>query len=81
MKKQEQTEEQGTETVRYTVIRKVSKKKRNDLFRNGVEIEEMHPHPANTQCDCCFQQMTEAGITVACEEAKFIPAKWYASTY
>ena len=71
----EQTEEQSTETISYTVIRKVSKKKRNDSFRNGVEIEEIHHHPANTQCDCCLQQMTEAGTTVAREEAKFIPAK------
>ena len=37
----EQTEEQSTETVSYTVIRKVSKKKRNDSFRNGIEIEEI----------------------------------------
>ena len=71
----EQTEEQSTETISYTVIRKVSKKKRNDSFRHGVEIEEIHHHPANTQCDCCLQQMTEAGTTVAREEAKFIPAK------
>lgn len=70
-----QTEEQSMETISYTVIRKVSKKKRNDSFRHGVEIEEIHHHPANTQCDCCLQQMTEAGTTVAREEAKFIPAK------
>ena len=55
----EQTEEQSTETISYTVIRKVSKKKRNDSFRDDIEIEEIHHHPANTQCDCCLQQMTE----------------------
>src|SRR5690606_33645952 len=71
----EQTEEQSTETVSYTVVRKLSKKKRNDSFQDGIEIEEIHHHPANIQCDCCRGQMTEAGSIVAREEAKFIPAK------
>jgi len=70
----EQTEEQSTETISYTVVRKVSKKKRNDSFSNDIEIEEIHHHPANTQCDCCLHQMTEVGATVIREEAKFIPA-------
>lgn len=71
----EQTEEQSTETVSYTVVRKLSKKKRNDSFRDGIEIEEIHHHPVNTQCDCCLNQMTEAGTVLTREEAKFIPAK------
>lgn len=71
----EQTEEQSTETISYTVVRKLSKKKRNDSFQDGIEIEEIHHHPANAQCDCCLGQMTEVGTTVAREEAKFIPAK------
>nr|WP_254660089.1 IS66 family transposase zinc-finger binding domain-containing protein [Lysinibacillus xylanilyticus] len=71
----EQTEEQSTPTVTYTVVRKLHKKKRNDSFRDGIEIEEIHHHPTNTQCDCCLGQMTEAGTTIAREEAKFIPAK------
>lgn len=71
----EHTEEQSTSTVTYTVVRKLPKKKRNDSFRAGIEIEEIHHHPENTQCDCCLGQMTEAGTTIAREEAKFIPAK------
>lgn len=69
----EHTEDQSTSTVTYTVVRKLHKK-RNDSFRDGVEIEEIHHHPENTQCDCCLGQMTEAGTTIAREEAKFIPA-------
>ena len=71
----EHTEEQSTPTVTYTVVRKLHKKKRNDSFRDGIETEEIHHHPTNTQCDCCHHQMTEAGTTIAREEAKFIPAK------
>lgn len=71
----EQTEEQSTSTVTYTVVRKLHKKKRNDAFIEGIEVEEIHHHPANSQCDCCLQQMTEAGSTIVREEAKFIPAK------
>jgi len=71
----EHTEKQSTETISYTVVRKLNKKKRNDSFHDGIEIEEIHHHPANTQCDCCHGQMTEAGTTIAREEAKFIPAK------
>ncbi|AVK85916.1 transposase [Lysinibacillus sp. B2A1] len=70
----EHTEEQSTATITYTVVRKLHKKKRNDSFRDGIEVEEIHHHPANTQCDCCLGQMTEAGTTIAREEAKFIPA-------
>lgn len=45
----EQTEEQSTPTVTYTVERKLHKKKRNDSFCDGIEIEEIHHHPTNTQ--------------------------------
>lgn len=71
----EHTEEQSTATITYTVVRKLNKKKRNDSLREGIEIEEIHHHPKNTQCDCCQAQMEEIGSTVAREEAKFIPAK------
>jgi len=70
----EHTEEQSTPTVTYTVVRKLLKKKRNDSFRDGIETEEVHHHPSNTQCDCCQSQMTEVGTTITREEAKFIPA-------
>ncbi|WP_255473022.1 IS66 family transposase [Rummeliibacillus sp. SL167] len=70
----EQTEEQSTETVSYTVVRKKTNKKRNDSFRDGIEVEEIHHYPSNMQCDCCLGEMTEVGSTVAREEAKFIPA-------
>ena len=70
----EQTEEQSTPTVTYTVVCKLHKKKRNDSFRDGIETEEIHHHPTNTKCDCCLGQMTEVGTTIAREEAKFIPA-------
>ncbi|WP_422655561.1 transposase domain-containing protein, partial [Lysinibacillus sp. UBA6686] len=46
----EQTEEQSTPTVTYIVERKLHKKKRNDSFHDGIEIEEIHHHPTNTQC-------------------------------
>ena len=39
--------EQSTPTVTYTVIRKLHKKKRNDAFLDGIEVEEIHHHPAN----------------------------------
>lgn len=71
----EQTEEQSTETVTYTVTRSTKKKKRNDSFIDGLEIEELHYHPASLQCDCCQNQLHELGSTLAREEAKFIPAK------
>lgn len=71
----EHTEEQSTETITYTVVRKLNRKKRNDSFRDDVETEEIHHHPESTECDCCRGQMIEIGSTVAREEAKFIPAK------
>ena len=71
----EQTEEQSTETVTYTVTRSTKKKKRNDSFIDGLEIEELHYHPASLQCDCCQNQLHELGSIIAREEAKFIPAK------
>lgn len=72
----EHTEEQSTATITYTVVRKLNKKKRNDSFRDGIEIEDIHHHPENTQCDCCQdQKMEEISRTIAREEAKFIPAK------
>jgi transposase len=70
----EHTEEQSTDTVTYTVVRKIHKKKRNDSFLEGLEIEEVHHHPENLYCDCCQSPMTEIGSTIVREEAKFIPA-------
>ena len=71
----EHTEEQSTETISYTVIRRTKNKKRNDSFIEGLEIEEVHHHPSNTQCDCCQSDMYRIGSSVAREEAKFIPAR------
>jgi transposase len=71
----EHTEEQSQQTISYTVVRKIQKKKRNDSLRDDVEIEAIHHHPANTICECCQYQMVEIGGTVVREEAKFIPAK------
>lgn len=48
----EHTEKQRTETISYTVVRKLNKKKRNDSFHEGIEIVEIHPHPDDTECDC-----------------------------
>ncbi|RUL45627.1 IS66 family transposase [Lysinibacillus antri] len=74
-KESEQTEKQSQQTVSYTVVRKVNKKKRNDLLRDDVGIEMVHHHPKHTVCDCCEHQMIEIGSTLVREEAKFIPAK------
>jgi transposase len=71
----EHTEEQSQQTVSYTVVRKVQKKKRNDTLHDDVEVEAIHHHPGNTVCDGCQHQMVEIGGTVVREEAKFIPAK------
>ncbi|RUL45628.1 IS66 family transposase [Lysinibacillus antri] len=71
----EHTEKQSTETVSYTVVRKIRNKKRNDSFSKELEIEEVHHHPSNLQCDCCQSKMFEIGCSIAREEAKFIPAK------
>lgn len=71
----EHTEEQSQQTISYSVVRRVSKKKRNDSLRNDVEVELIHHHPENTICDCCHHQMKEIGSKVVREEAKFIPAK------
>nr|WP_245622793.1 IS66 family transposase [Lysinibacillus contaminans] len=60
----------------YTVTRLNKKKKRNDSFVEGVEVEEIHHHPVNLQCDCCQSQLHEIGSTIAREEAAFIPAKF-----
>ncbi|GGG34476.1 hypothetical protein GCM10007425_31460 [Lysinibacillus alkalisoli] len=49
----EQTVEQSTDTVSYTVIRKKTNKKRNDSFRENIEIEEIHHHPTDLTCECC----------------------------
>lgn len=70
----EQTEEQSEQTISYTVVRKIRKKKRNDSLRDDVEVETIHHHPDNTMCDCCQHQMIEIGGTVVREEARFIPA-------
>ena len=71
----EHTEEQSQQTISYTVVRKIQKKKRNDSLRDDVEVEAIHHHPENTICDCCQGQMIEIGSTIVREEAKFIPAK------
>ena len=70
----EHTEEQSQQTISYTVVRKIQKK-RNDSLRDDVEIEEVHHHPENTVCDCCQSQMVEIGSSIVREEAVFIPAK------
>lgn len=71
----EHTEEQSQQTISYTVVRKIQKKKRNDVLRDGVEVEAIHHHPEDTMCDCCQGQMIEIGSTIVREEAEFIPAR------
>ncbi|MBM4764074.1 IS66 family transposase zinc-finger binding domain-containing protein, partial [Bacillus sp. B15-48] len=71
----EHTEEQSQQTILYTVVRKIQKKKRNDSLNDDVEVKEVHHHPENTQCDCCQGPMIEIGSTMVREEAEFIPAK------
>ena len=71
----EHTEEQSQQTISYTVVRKIHKKKRNDSLGDDVEIEAIHHHPETIICDCCQHQMVEIGGTLVREEAKFIPAK------
>lgn len=70
----EQTEEQSTETVSYSVTRKKKNKKRNDSFREDIETEVIHHHPANLTCECCQEEMVEFSSMLVREEAKFIPA-------
>ena len=70
----EQTAEQSTDTVSYTVIRKKTNKKRNDSFRENIEIEEIHHHPTDLTCECCQEKMMEFSSMLVREEAKFIPA-------
>lgn len=71
----EHTEEQSQQTISYTVVRKVQKKKRNDSLHDGIELEAVHHHPENTICNCCQGSMIEIGSTVVREEAEFIPAR------
>ncbi len=71
----EHTEEQSQQTISYTVVRTIQKKKRNDSLRDDIEVEAFHHYPKNTLCDCCQGQMIEIGSTIVREEAKFIPAK------
>ena len=71
----EHTGEQSQQTISYTVVRKIQKKKRNDSLHNGIEVEAVHHHPENTVCDCCQEQMIEIGGTLVREEAEFIPAR------
>lgn len=66
----EHTEDQSIATITYTIVRKKQTKKRNDSFLDDVEIERIHYHLEQTQCDRCHSQMTEAGMTIAREEAK-----------
>lgn len=56
------------------VIRKKANKKRNDSFRDDIEIEGIHHHPTNLACDCCLGEMVEFSSSMVREEAKFIPA-------
>ena len=70
----EHTEEQSTETVSYSVTRKKKNKKRNDSFREDIETEAIHHHPANLTCACCQGEMVEFSSMLVREEAKFIPA-------
>lgn len=71
----EHTEEQSQQTISYTVVRTIQKKKRNDSLRDDIEVEAFHYHPENTQCECCQGQMIEIGSTIVREEAEFIPAR------
>lgn len=71
----EHTEEQSQQTISYTVVRKIQKKKRNDSLHDDIEVEAIHHHPENTTCDCCQDQMIEIGSSIVREEAKFIPAR------
>ena len=41
----EHTEEQSQQTISYTVVRNIHKKKRNDSLRDDVEVETIHHHP------------------------------------
>jgi transposase len=70
----EHTEEQSQQTISYTVVRRVQKK-RNDSLHDDVETEEIHHYPKNTVCDCCQNPMNEIGSVIVREEATFIPAK------
>jgi transposase len=60
----EQTEEQSQQTISYTVVRTIQKKKRNDSLRDDIEVEAFHYHPENTQCGCCQGHMIEIGSTI-----------------
>lgn len=71
----EQTGEQSQQRISYTVVRKAKNKKRNDVLRDDVEVEQIHHHPENIICDCCQNEMIEIGSKVVREEAVFIPAK------
>ena len=71
----EHTEEQSQQTISYTVVRNIQKRKRNDSLRDDIEVEAIHYYPENTLCDCCQGQMIEIGSTIVREEAEFIPAK------
>ena len=71
----EHTEVQSQQTISYTVVRKIQRKKRNDLLREDIETEVIHYHPESTACACCSRQMTEISGMVVREEAVFVPAK------
>lgn len=71
----EHTGEQSQQTISYTVVQKINKKKRNDSLHDDTEIEAIHHHPENTICECFQGQMIEIGSTLAREEAEFIPAR------
>ncbi|WP_307838199.1 IS66 family transposase zinc-finger binding domain-containing protein [Bacillus cereus group sp. N21] len=71
----EYTEQQNQQTISYTVVRNIQKKKRNDSLHDDIEVEAIHHYPEHTQCYCCQEQMIEIGSTLVREEATFIPAK------
>ncbi|WOV83788.1 IS66 family transposase [Sporosarcina jeotgali] len=71
----EQTEDQSQQVISYTVVRKASKKKRNDHFHEGVETEVVHHYPDLLTCSCCQNDLARIGGIVVREEAEFIPAK------
>lgn len=71
----EQTGKQSIETVTYSVTRSKKKKKRNDVFAPGTEVEEVHHHPSLLTCACCQSDLQEIGSTLIREEAELIPAK------
>ena len=61
---------------RLVILLLVKRQIKNEMihFVRGIEVEEIHHHPANLACDCCLGEMVEFSSTMVREEAKFIPA-------